>query len=102
MAPAEEVISGTTPHFRPTKKCQRNENPAVRGGGYEYHGQTRGVQALVMGCALASLMGMEIPSKNALILRKAKSILYSILHTQNIYLHVGQIPLQKWVFEMWQ
>jgi hypothetical protein len=43
------------------------------------------VQALVVGCALASLLGMEmsnIPSKNALKLHK-KSILYSILCTQN-------------------
>jgi hypothetical protein len=48
-----------------------------------YHGETCGVRTWVVDCAFENLLGMEIPSKNALILCKEKSILYSILRIQN-------------------
>jgi hypothetical protein len=59
IAPAEEVVRGITLNFCLLKYCSYNENGAVGGGGYGYHGQTCGVQALVVGCSLANLLGMD-------------------------------------------
>jgi hypothetical protein len=73
IAPAEEVARGITLNFCLLKYPYCDENGAVVGV-HRCHGQTHGVQTGVVGCALASLLGMEyeqyfnISSKNALIL----------------------------------
>jgi hypothetical protein len=58
MALANKVVSNIALHFLLLKKCRCNENLAV-GGGHKYHGQTHGVQALVVGCAFENILGME-------------------------------------------
>jgi hypothetical protein len=58
IVPAEEAIKGIILNFCLLKYCHCDEHGAI-GGGYRYHGQTRGVQALVVGCAFANLMGVE-------------------------------------------
>jgi hypothetical protein len=58
IAPAEEVVRGITLNFHLLKYCRCNENGAVMGG-YGCHGQTCGVQTWDVGCALASLLGVE-------------------------------------------
>jgi hypothetical protein len=58
MAPADEVDSDIILCFCLLKKRHCDENLAFRGGN-GYHGQTRGVRTKVVGCAFASLLGME-------------------------------------------
>ncbi len=58
MVPSNEVIGNTTLHFCLLQYCCCDENLAVMGG-YGCHGQIRGVQTWVVGCALASLLGIE-------------------------------------------
>jgi hypothetical protein len=79
MAPAGEVVSNITLLFCLLKKRHWDENPAVRGG-YGCHGQTRGVQTWVVGCAFENLLGVEILSKNALILHKNIHPLFHLAH----------------------
>jgi hypothetical protein len=53
------------------------------------------VRTWIVGCAFKNLFGMEILSKNALILgKKSPSSIPSC--APKIPLHVAQIPLQKW------
>ncbi len=61
MAPADEVVSNIAFNFCLLKKRHCNETPAIRGG-YGYHGLTRGVRTWVVGCALASDLGVEYES----------------------------------------
>ena len=97
--PADEVVSNITLHFCLLKKCHWDENTAVRGG-YGFQGQTRGVRTWVVGCAFENLLGLEIPSKNALILNK-KNLSSIPSCAPKLPLHVPQIiPLQNGVFEM--
>jgi hypothetical protein len=58
MAPAGKIVSDIALHFCLLKKHHCNETLATRGG-YEYHGQTRGVQTWVVGCAPVSHLGVE-------------------------------------------
>jgi hypothetical protein len=58
MAPADEIVSNIALDFCLLKKRRCDETPAVRGG-YGYHGQTRGVRTWVVGCALASHLGVK-------------------------------------------
>jgi hypothetical protein len=94
MASADEVVSNITLHFPLLKsavamKCGRQGMVRI------YYGQTRRLWTWVLGYAFENLLGMEILSKNALILRKKK--IYSIPTCAfKIPLHVAQIPLQKW------
>jgi hypothetical protein len=86
MVPADKVVSNITLHFCVLKKRHCDENPAIQGG---------------YGCIMVKLVGCgpvlwvvlltiswvwnmsNITSKNASILRKRNSILYSILRSQN-------------------
>jgi hypothetical protein len=83
MAPADKDISNITLHFCPLKKRHCHEHPAVRGG-YGYIMVKLVGCKLVVGCAFENLLSVNNLSKKALILGKKKSILYSILCTQNI------------------
>ncbi len=101
IAPAEEVVRGITLIFFLLKYPCYDENGVIVGG-YEYHGQTRGVRTWVVGCALASLLGMECEQyciQKCLDIIYKNSILYSILHTPNTP-KFAQIPFQNGVFEM--
>ncbi len=53
IAPTEEVVKGIILNFHPLKYCCCDENGAVVGG-YGCH-----VRTWVVGCALASLLGVE-------------------------------------------
>jgi hypothetical protein len=61
------------------------------GGGVRISWPNLWSAGLGCGFAFANLLGMEYESKNALILRK-KSILYSILHTQNTPIFCSNTP----------
>jgi hypothetical protein len=56
MMPADKVVGNITIHFCLLK--YHDKNWAVVGG-YGYYGQTHGVGSWVVGCAFASLLGME-------------------------------------------
>jgi hypothetical protein len=58
MMPAVKVVGNITLHFCPLKCHSCDENWAVVGG-YRNHGQTLGVWTWVVGCAFASLLGIE-------------------------------------------
>jgi hypothetical protein len=97
IAPAEEVIRGITLYFCLLKYCRCNENGAVKGR-YRYHGQTRGVQALVVGCAFANLLSVEyeqyyIQKCLDITLKKPSSIPSC---APEITLHFAQTPNRKW------
>jgi hypothetical protein len=94
MAPADKVVSNIALHFCLLKKRHCNENLAV-GGGYEYHGQTCGVQTWVVGCAFENLLGMEIPSKNALTLCKKIHPLLHFAHPKYPHMLL-KYPTKKW------
>jgi hypothetical protein len=70
------------------------------GGGDKYHDRIHGVRTWVVGCAFENLLGVEILSKNNLILCKTKSILYSILRTQNTPTCCSNTTPKNGVFEM--
>jgi hypothetical protein len=58
IAHADEVVRGITLNVYLLTYCSSDENKAVVGG-YGCHGVIREVLALVVGCALASLLGVE-------------------------------------------
>jgi hypothetical protein len=58
MVPADKVVGDITLHFSLFQYRRCDENRAVVGG-YGCHGQTCGVPTCVVGCAFASLLGME-------------------------------------------
>jgi hypothetical protein len=81
MLPAEEVFGGIALHFQ-RLKMRRCDKFRAGGGGYRYHGHSRGVvQELLVRLMQVpwALNNQFIPSKNALILLTKKSILCSIL-----------------------
>jgi len=72
MAPAEEVFGGIALHFQ-RLNMRRCDEFWASGGGYGYHGQTHGV---VRECLVRLLMGMEFPSKYALLLLTNQKVEY--------------------------
>jgi hypothetical protein len=58
MMPADKVVGNITIHFCLLTYHSCDESHAVMGG-YGYHGETCWVQTWVVGCAIASLLGME-------------------------------------------
>jgi hypothetical protein len=81
MSPAEEVFGGIALHFQ-RLKMRRCDKFWAGGGGYGYHGHSRGVvQELLVRLMQVPWAWNDrfIPSKNALLLLTKKSTLRTIL-----------------------
>jgi hypothetical protein len=98
MAHAEEVVSSITLHFCLLKKRRCNKNLAIRGG-YGYIMVKLVGCGPVVDCAFVNILGVEIPSKNALLLRKKIHPLFHLAHPKYQYI-VLKYPSKNGVFEM--
>jgi hypothetical protein len=94
MVLADKVVGNITLHFCLLQLRYCDENWAVMGG-YGCHGQTHGVRTWVVGCPLASLLGVEYEQyyiQKRLDIMLKNSILYSILRTRNTPIICSHAP----------